>query len=140
MTLLVFLNSKKIGQRVLSDTHIHMKSQKHFVPNKLLPTIIKIFIPLSRYVSANHYFLLLSSQHRWNGILCCVQCGCVLSYVKLYRKKRNVPCNTIKAKSERERTHNWCSFEKRIWLSIWFVSCTDKSENHKIFHEFMIKD
>ena len=110
-----------------------MKSQKHFVPNKLLPTIIKIFIPLSRYVSANHYFLLLSSQHRWNGILCCVQCGCVLSYVKLYRKKRNVPCNTIKAKSERERTHNWCSFGKRIWLSIWFVSCTDKSENHKIF-------
>ena len=98
-----------------SDIHIHLESQEHFIPNKLSQTIIKnIFIPLSRYVSANHYFLLLSSQHRWNGILCCVQCGSVLSYVKLYRKKRNVPCNTIKAKSERERTHNWCSFEKRI--------------------------
>ena len=74
---------------------------------------IKSFVSLSRYVSANHHFFLLSSQHRSNGIFCCVQCGCVPSHVKLFPKKLNVPCNTIKVNVKR-KVLDWFSFEKRF--------------------------
>ena len=74
---------------------------------------IKNFVSLYRYVSANHHFFLLSSQHRSNGIFCCVQCGCVPSHVKLFPKKLNVPCNTIKVNVKR-KVLDWFSFEKRF--------------------------
>ena len=74
---------------------------------------IKNYVSLSIYVSANHHFFLLSSQHRSNGIFCCVQCGCVPSHVKLFPKKLNVPCNTIKVNVKR-KVLDWFSFEKRF--------------------------